>query len=509
MKILNDVLTYRILDALTQLDENHIVARLDDRRVTQQEVMERLSTLDELFKSVDLTNKIVSLVIACPIDYFVFDLFLIIKGAVNMTVPLEFSDEQIGNFLNSADYCIVNNDNNFRRLKDINNQVSFLSIEATLLNPGFAIERRANRTKNWCKVVHTSGTTSHPKGAIISREAVNNMISKLLVAIPLNTIHYFSFQPLSLLIEQVFALYLPLVSGGSIQFKSVELPLFGLTNVSDDLYLDSIKDADSNFYFLPPKLIENLSARATALQDEGSIAVKHFFSVTEPYFLMTGGGKVNQLATRTLAALNIPVYEGYGTSENCSVISINTPNNHHFGSVGKPLIGTEVSILNEEIIIHSDSLFEGYLHNGELIDIPTNGRFATGDIGALDKEGYLYIRGRKKNVIILSSARNICPEHVEAEYRKSKKIKEIVVFGDSMPYLTAVIYPSSNDAMAAEIKIELRATARNLPLFCLIEKFILIKPSTSNSAHFTVTQRPRREVIFNQFKDQIARLYNN
>ncbi|SQD79789.1 AMP-binding protein [Moritella yayanosii] len=485
-----------LFSKLEQREDHEIVIEKAQLKVTVKQLQERLSLLEQSYAHLDLTGKIVCLTHADPVQYMIFDLFLLKVGAVNMTVPLEFSDTQIAHFFENADYCIVDNDNVYTRLQKINQSVVFLDNNGKQINPGQPLRNNGNRDPSWRKIVHTSGTTSNPKGAIVNEQALANMLDKLTDGICAeNSLNYFSFQPMSLLIEQILALYLPLVSGGKVIFKPDHVPAFGLTYTDSDTYLELIRHADANFYFLPPRLIEDLSVQALHLQEKGIDPKAYFFPQNDTYVL-TGGGTVNQEATEFLDEMGICVYEGYGVSENTSVISLNTRLCRKKGTVGKPLKHTQVEIIDGEIAIRSNSLFCGYL-DGEKVNNPVkNGLFFTGDIGSLDDDGYLRISGRKKNIIILSSARNICPEHVESVYRGSELIEQIVIFGDGKDYLSGIIVPANDKVTKAELDLSIKALSNELPSFSQLNNYLIPKDRNAfMTEYFTITGRPRRDVI--------------
>ena len=497
-----------IFSRLEKRKDCEIVIEKEQLKLTAKELKEKIKALESNYSHLSLEGKVVCLTHTDPIQYMIFDLFLLKIGAVNMTVPLEFSDTQISHFFENADYCVVDNHDTYTRLHKINRDVIFLNANGIQLNPEQLLRNSDNRAPSWRKIVHTSGTTSNPKGAIISEQALASMLDKLLEGIsggiPLN---YFSFQPMSLLIEQILALYLPLASGGRVIFKPNNIPAFGLSYMESFTYLELIRSADANFYFLPPKLIEDLSKQALSLHKNNIDPADYFFPQADSYVL-TGGAAVNQESMATLDRLGIFVYEGYGASENASVISLNTRADRKKGTVGKPLKNTQIEIIEGEIAIRSSSLFCGYLDGNKVNNPIENGLFFTGDLGGLDDEGYLFISGRKKNIIILSSARNICPEHIESVYRGSELIEQIVVFGDSKPYLTGIVIPINSGVSKAELDFSIKNLSTEIPSFSQLKRYLV--PEDKNAfldQYFTITGRPRREMIQDRMQKELDNLY--
>lgn len=157
---------------------------------------------------------------------------------------------------------------------------------------------------------------------------------------------------------------------------------------------------------------------------------------------------------RDLEALGFTMLEGYGLTETSPVISFNPLNRIKRGSVGLPLPQVEVKIMNPdkegvgEIAVRGPNVMKGYYRNSEETDkVIKDGWFSTGDLGYIDNERYLYITGRTKEVIVLSSGKNIYPEEIEKHYLESPLIKEVCVFGEGKTpgiadTLKAVIVPN-------------------------------------------------------------------
>ena len=153
-------------------------------------------------------------------------------------------------------------------------------------------------------------------------------------------------------------------------------------------------------------------------------------------FFTSGGAKLDPLIMKDLEALGFTVLEGYGLTETSPVLTFNPPSCRKPGSAGKPLPSVELSILNPsetgegEIAVKGPIVMKGYYKNASsTAEVIKNGWFSTGDIGKIDRDGYLFITGRSKEVIVLSSGKNIYPEDVEKLYLVSPLIKEICILG--------------------------------------------------------------------------------
>ncbi|MEW6570983.1 MAG: AMP-binding protein [Nitrospirota bacterium] len=184
-------------------------------------------------------------------------------------------------------------------------------------------------------------------------------------------------------------------------------------------------------------------------------------------FFVSGGAKLNPEIMKDLEALGFSVVEGYGLTETSPVVTLNPLRKRKPGSAGIPLPGVEMRVVDPdthkelrteeegEISIKGPMVMKGYYKNAEATkEAIQDGWFFSGDLGFMDREGSLFITGRLKEVIVLSSGKNIYPEEVEREYQKIPLIKEICVFGaegDASDTLRAVIVPDFDYAKKAQI----------------------------------------------------------
>jgi long-chain acyl-CoA synthetase len=157
--------------------------------------------------------------------------------------------------------------------------------------------------------------------------------------------------------------------------------------------------------------------------------------------LITGGSKFDPAIGRDLYALGFTIQQAYGLTETSGAATLNRPDEAHIDTVGRILPGNELKILppegdaeDGEIAIRGPIVMQGYYNRPDAnAEVFRDGWFLTGDLGRLDREGRLTITGRKKEIIVLASGKNIYPEEIEAQYRKSPIIKEICVMGVTRP----------------------------------------------------------------------------
>jgi long-chain acyl-CoA synthetase len=167
-------------------------------------------------------------------------------------------------------------------------------------------------------------------------------------------------------------------------------------------------------------------------------------------FAVSGGAALPQKTAEFFKALGLLILEGYGLTETTGPVVVNTLENYRFGTVGKPLAGTEIKIKNDgEILIRGSSLFSSYQSISR--DSQQNweeGWFKTGDLGEWDADGYLKIIGRSKELIVTSGGKNISPLKIEEQLRKIPMISQAMVVGDGHSSLAAILTLSVNESRA-------------------------------------------------------------
>ena len=242
------------------------------------------------------------------------------------------------------------------------------------------------------------------------------------------------------------------------------------------------------------KSVKSAIKLSNALRKVGIDLRKKFFGQILSAFggnlnaIIVGGAPLNPEHIKTMDAFGVNLWQGYGITE-CSPLVAVVPGDMHLkkiGSVGYPVFSNVVKIIDKdengygEIIVKGDNVMIGYLDNEEATKevFTDDGFFKTGDIGYLDKDGYIYITGRKKNIIILSNGKNIYPEEIEEYLYKIEGIKECAVIGRKKETgednITALIFPDLElekfkgrdfSEVEADIKAAVEKTNKDLPVF--------------------------------------------
>ncbi|MCX4768562.1 long-chain fatty acid--CoA ligase [Streptomyces sp. NBC_01260] len=156
---------------------------------------------------------------------------------------------------------------------------------------------------------------------------------------------------------------------------------------------------------------------------------------------MSGGSGMERQLGLFFAGAGVTVYEGYGLTESTAAATANPPERTRYGTVGQPIPGTTVHIAEDgEIWVHGSNVFSGYLGDPKSTDAVLNeGWLATGDLGALDDDGYLTITGRKKEILVTSGGKSVSPAGLEERVRAHPLVAQCIVVGNDRPYIAALV----------------------------------------------------------------------
>jgi long-subunit acyl-CoA synthetase (AMP-forming) len=248
---------------------------------------------------------------------------------------------------------------------------------------------------------------------------------------------------------------------------------------------------------LTPALVEALAEHAVSYGDHPGL-LQALFGREEAPLLAAGGAPVTEEVLQVLNAHGIPVYQGYGLSENSSVATWNSRGANRIGTVGKPLSHVEVKIAEDgELCLRSSSLFAGYSsEDPSSCAIDDEGWLHTGDLATQDVDGFISIVGRKKTLIITANGRNISPEWLESAYRTVPGVQQVIVYGDRQEFLGG-LFVVEDIRQAPAIRQAIAAYAReHLNVIEFIPEPLLVPHSAEIMERlFTVTGRPRRHAI--------------
>jgi long-chain acyl-CoA synthetase len=379
-----------------------------------------------------------------------------------------------------------------------------------------------------CSIVFTSGTTGFAKGVTLSHK---NIIANASAAVRI-------LEPND---KDIFMDVLPLhhtypTTCSFIAPFSVGIPTVIAEKIVGKVVVDDIRDGGVTFLIAVPLLYDKVMAaiesgyrklspilrgplnilRKIALAkakkgnpDWGRKVFKFIrkkASLHSIKIMVAGGGALSPSTADFFDSFGFNIVHGYGMSENSPLITVNTPHHKRNESVGLPVSYTEVKIIDQgpdgigEITCKSPSVMLGYFENEEATKevITEDGWLLTGDLGCRDDDGYVYIKGRKKNLIVGSGGKNIYPEEVEAHFSSSRTISEALIVGKKTPggeIIYGVMVPNyefikedypgkenDDDFIFNLIKKEVEEANRSLPVFKKIGDFCIRKEPFEKNA---------------------------
>ena len=340
------------------------------------------------------------------------------------------------------------------------------------------------------KITYTSGTTGEPKGVCLA--AASQMETVKALAERLGAVkvkRHMVLMPLAVLLENIAGVYLSLWLGNEVVLVGSEtLGLKGSSSLCAESFFAALRLYQPDSLILTPALL----AAIVSGVEQGLLDSQQF------KLLAIGGAKLPLPLESKALALGLPLVHGYGLSEFCSVVALNSPDRPVVASVGKPLPHAQVTIDEGEVVVSGNCML-GYL--GEP-DSWYPKRIRTGDLGSWDAEGNLRIGGRIKNIIITAFGRNVDPEWPEALLSLQPNIRQAAIWGSEELPITALLYsPENIDSVAARVK----AVNQQLPDYAQIERYFLItEPFSQANQQLTGTGRLRRQQIANDYSELLT-----
>jgi long-chain acyl-CoA synthetase len=412
-------------------------------------------------------------------------------------------------------------------------------------------------------MVYTSGTTGAPKGACLSHAYVINSVESLLKTIPMfDSDVSFSYLPYCHVAERISGLYNRLYAGAAAYFVEdmtklwdymmevrptvfPSLPRFFEkvhARVHADLENAPMEERERFDEVLglgkrigrlrqrreriPEELQQEYEAKAGPVQDK----IKDYFG-GRIRLATSGGAPLPQEIAEFFDALGIPILQAYGLTENVCV-AFNRPDNYKFGTVGPPMPGCRVKIAEDgEILVQSEMMFSGYYKEPDkTAEVFSDGWLLTGDLGEMDSDGFLKITGRKKELIVTSTGKNIAPALIENLLKEHHLISHALVYGDGKSYLVALItlnpaetesyahaHHLSSESFADLVRSEeIRSLVQKIVAEVndkvssteAIRKFAILERDLSIEAEeVTPTMKIKRKVVTEKYKEILESLY--
>ena len=249
-------------------------------------------------------------------------------------------------------------------------------------------------------------------------------------------------------------------------------------------------------------------------------------------YALSGGAPLGDRLGHFYRGIGLPVLEGYGLTETTAALSVNLPDAHKIGTVGRPLPGTAVRVADDgELLFRGGQVFAGYWDNEEATreTLERDGWFHTGDVGEVDDEGFVRITGRKKEIIVTAGGKNVAPAVLEDRLRAHALVDQCMVVGDGQPFIAALVTldPDSVSAWAqahgksgraadlvddpdlrAEIEAAVEDANKAVSKAESIRKFkVLADDWTEEGGQLTPSLKLKRNVVMRECKDEIVGLY--
>jgi long-chain acyl-CoA synthetase len=421
------------------------------------------------------------------IDWIVFDLAALSTGISVVPLPRFFSDTQITHAIADANLDGIVFDRALpSAVNACGNALPGFSdsrvqrIESSLVRP-------ARKSSTLAKISYTSGSTGTPKGIQLDVELIEQTVASLCQAIgDLDIKTHLSVLPYATLLENIAGVYVPLLLGCCVHAEpSADVGLTDLLGLDPAKLQACFNRVQPDSMIITPQLLDVLCQ----LVDNAAI------SPGSLVFVAVGGARVAPALLQRARRVGIPAYEGYGLTEFASVATLNTPQNDRVGSVGKPLPGVNLELAGDgEICLAREPLTGVQGEQRELVK--------TGDFGSIDEDGFIYVHGRKSNLIVLANGRNVAPEWIEAELNASALIGQSYVFSESGERVAALIASSAPDAA---IDAEILRINGELPAYARLHQWHrLTTPFSREQQTLTANGRLKRCQIEQQLPGLLA-----
>ena len=407
----------------------------------------------------------------------------------------------------------------------------------------------AQQPDDVCCFIYTSGTGGRPKGVMLTHRSIQANITAAVELLREGDVvenqRFLSLLPLSHSYEHTAGMHLPFQIKAEVWYCE-----------STDQIANNLVEVSPTLMTAVPRLYEVLHDRIMrGVRAKGGMSEKLFMAAvrlgTKRYlgrrlmphelvlnmivdrlvrtkvrarlggrlqYFISGGAALNPEVGNFFMALGINLLQGYGQTEASPLISANRPKRIKIDTVGPPVAGIDLRIADDgELLVRGDLLMKGYWRD-EAATAATirDGWLYTGDIAAIDKDGYISITGRKKDIIVNSGGENIAPGRVEALLTIEPEIEQAMVDGDKRPWLSAVIVPSdelrniatSPDALYTMVGEAVERANSRLSQLERVRRFIIAdEPFGTENGQMTATLKVRRHVVREVYGERINELY--
>jgi long-chain acyl-CoA synthetase len=364
-----------------------------------------------------------------------------------------------------------------------------------------------------CAILFTSGTTGLPKGVMLSHKNITANVFNMSKHVDVSGGHTgLSVLPMHHTYEMTCHIMTAIYQGCRVAIceglkyivknmaESKASVMLGVPLIFENMHKKVWRNAESKG---KAKKLRRAVALSKMVRGQNMKAVKRLFKDVHKalgdniLLFISGGASIDPLVVEDFNAMGLPMIQGYGMTENAPIIAVNKDRYSKPASVGLPMPGTEIMITDEdengvgEIICRGASVMLGYYDDlEETARVLTDGWLRTGDFGYFDDDGFLYVTGRKKNIIVTKNGKNISPEELEYYLCKIPYISEVMVWGADNDHsgdvvICADIFPNfeyveathdgrlESDELKRILKIEIDRVNERLPGYKRIKRFAL------------------------------------
>ena len=517
----------------------------------------------------------VALMSSTRAEWTISDLAILAAGAVTVPIYETSSPEQCGWILSDsgAKVAICEVPELAKRMESVREHAPALGEIFVISEGGLdelarragddpsAVDDRVAGTsgRDVASIIYTSGTTGNPKGCVLTH--ANLLVTTRQAQLPLGK--------LLMRDDASTLLFIPLahVFARIIQFVLLDCGTVMGYARSIETLSDDLKSFRPTFLLAVPRIFEKVfntaqaraqgskakvfaASVATAAEwsqaDSPSMStrVKHAVFDRLVYaklraalggkveYCISGGAPLAPHLAQFFDAVGVHVLEGYGLTETSAASAVNTPEWNKIGTVGQPWPGTEFRVADDgELLIRGPGVFRGYWNNDDATAAATEGEwFHTGDLGAIDDDGFIQITGRKKEIIVTAAGKNVAPAVLEERLKAHRLISQAMVVGDQRPFVGALITLdadelrnfaaqrgleggpdelASSTAVREEVDHAVAAANEAVSRAESIRKStILERDFTIEQGELTPTLKVRRMVVVEHFGEVIEALYS-
>lgn len=428
------------------------------------------------------------------IAWIVLDLAAVQAGAAVIPLPTFFSPSQIQHTLQDA--CVDCFITSHTQKESVGERTGWQRVSV----PGytdldcFTRHVRQRYPVLSGKVTYTSGSTGEPKGVCLRQSTIDQVSSSIVdVLDSVEISRHLCVLPLATLLENIAGVYAPIIKGVEIAVPAPsDIGVEGGASLDVDRFAKTLESIRPDSIILVPELLVALVTLA-----QMNIVKPDYLN-----FVAVGGGRVSGQLLALANQMSIPVFEGYGLSECCSVVTLNTPGSYRPGSVGKPLPHVRARTNATGEIEIRGPVMAGYLGDEQFCDE----WYPTGDLGYVDSDGYVFIQGRLRNVFITAYGRNVNPEWVESELAQNPAISRVLLVGEGRSHNLALIWtrfePSPSDVAEMVARVN-----EQLPDYARIHHWYLMEEPLSDEL-VTSNGRMKRDAITKHYRCLIEKHYD-